>query len=390
MFPFLITFTILFFSSSSKSIKYIYVLSDEGYHLVTTLGYPYDATLFEINLSSDYSYITPLNYNRTRSTSVKSISFEKSNIENATCEHVKERIELVISQKEEYVIDDLDFLYYNRTFSKKDSMTFAHKMKNEFSLLHNLHKRGFIEHLRFGLIKRDEERGYFYFGDIPHKEVMNYSSVILNTEKDLQTWSVKLNKFYIGDKEYSNEFPMKFELSQRKLLLPLKIYELFQKEIFTPYVANKTCVYKQQEELYECSGEGLKYFPSIDLILDNIKFSLKGECLYKKIFEAKTYMIGKNTIDEWVIGVPFFEKYPVLFDYEKSTITVYGNTTFEAVPTVKQSNGLISNLSIYRYIIFGLLMIIGLAMLIIFYARKEELIQKVEKEKSKDILLQDI
>ena len=118
MFPFFITFALLFFSSSSKSIKYIYVLSDEGYHLVTTLGLPYDATLFEINLSSDYSYITPLNYNRTKSTSVKSIAFEKSNIENATCEHVKERIELVISQKEEYVIDDIDFLYYNRTFSK--------------------------------------------------------------------------------------------------------------------------------------------------------------------------------------------------------------------------------------------------------------------------------
>ena len=148
-------------------------------------------------------------------------------------------------------------------------------------------------------------------------------------------------------------------------------------------------MYKQQEELYECSGEGLKYFPSIDLILDNIKFSLNGECLYKRIFEAKTYMSGKNKDNEWVIGVPFFEKYPVLFDYEKSTITVYSNTTFEKVTTVKQSNGLFSNYS-WRYIVFGILMIIGLAMLIVFNARKEELIQKKKKEKSKDILLQDI
>lgn len=391
MFPFLLFFPFLFLSSYSKIIKYIYVLNDEGYHLVTTLGLPCDATFFEINLSSNYSYITPLNYNRTNSTSAKSIAFETSNVPNATCERLKERIELIINMNEEYVIDDIEFLYYNRTFSKKDSLTFAHNIKKkEYSLLHNLYKRGFIEHLRFGLVKRDEERGNFYFGGVPEEVVKNYSSMTLKIEKDIQTWKVTMNKFYIGDGEYNNEYPMKFELSQRKLLLPQKVYEILQQEIFTPYVANKTCFYKQQEELYECSGDCLQYFPNIELILDNIRFSLNGECLYKKVFEVKTYMIGINKeFDEWVIGVPFFEKYPVLFDYENSSMTFYSNTTFELSSTIQSNNSNINQRN-YRYILFILLMVIGLLLLGMFNRSKEEFIKRMDKEQSKNILLQDI
>ena len=102
---------------NSKVVRYIYNVNDYGYHLYITLGTPCDAAIFAINLLTNYSYITPLNYNRTNSSSVKSFGEKPSPLEleqkNISCELLQETIELVISMNNDILIDDMYFYYFN-------------------------------------------------------------------------------------------------------------------------------------------------------------------------------------------------------------------------------------------------------------------------------------
>ena len=385
---------------NSKVVRYIYNVNDYGYHLYITLGTPCDAAIFAINLLTNYSYITPLNYNRTNSSSVKSFGKKLSPLEleqkNISCELLQETIELVISMNNDILIDDMYFYYFNYTFVNKNTLTFAHIIPDtNFSILHNLYNRKKIDKLQFALFKTEEERGYFYFGGVPDNIIANLSNITITIEKDSKIWNAPLNKMIIGDKEFNNKHPMRFETNERKILFPHEMFAYLQDNIFNEYVKNKSCTFKQDNNVYECIGEHTKFFPNIDFIISNIKFPLNGENLYKKNFDVLTYQLSENLNgDEIIIGVPFFDKYPVLFDYENSLMTFYRNSSFQLIEEVKQSNMITWKvLEDVKFGIITVVLLFGIAIIIGICHKKEEWIKKIKKEKeenNRDILLQDI
>ena len=148
--------------------------------------------------------------------------------------------------------------------------------------------------------------------------------------EDQSIFCFRIDKITYEGEDYTTDICIDF--NSAGILAPASFYKRIEK-FFKPYMNNNTCKYTSLPNNYEFFIFCYDNFTQIDKLgkIDfnindfNLRhsFFLEGKELFMKVnngyvFLIRTYLF--YTADKWVLGLPFFGKYPVSFNLKKNMI----------------------------------------------------------------------
>ena len=171
---------------------------------------------------------------------------------------------------------------------------------------------------------------------------------------------------YQGE-DYTEEIGIDF--NSASIVAPSTFYKKVE-AFFEPFTKSKTCKYLVIPKSFESSifcydnFTDIEKFGNISFIINDFNFMhtfiLEGKELFKKVKGGYLFLIRTfafYTSKKWVLGLPFFGKYPVTFNLEKNLIG------FDIKINKDDNNGDKSNKD--SYISWILLGILGLLFILI-------------------------
>jgi hypothetical protein len=190
----------------------------------------------------------------------------------------------------------------------------------------------------------------------------------------------KMDKITYQEEDYTTEVGIDF--NSAGIVAPSSFYERLDK-FFEPYMNNNTCKYIILPKNYESSifcydnfthieNFGKIYFTINDF---NFKYTfiLEGKELFKKVNNGYLFMIRSYvyyTADKWVLGLPFFGKYPITFNLKKNLIGFDINKE-----NIDEGESNINKVNILPWIlvaVFAILLILVIAFNIYFFSHKKQ------------------
>ena len=190
----------------------------------------------------------------------------------------------------------------------------------------------------------------------------------------------KMDKITYEGEDYTTEVGIDF--NSAGIVAPSSFYERLD-QFFEPHMNNNTCKYIILPKNYESSifcydnfthieNFGKIYFTINDF---NFKYTfiLEGKELFKKVNNGYLFMIRSYvyyTADKWVLGLPFFGKYPITFNLKKNLIGFDINK--ENIDEDESNNNKENILPWILVAVFGILLILVIAFNIYFFSHKKQ------------------
>lgn len=331
---FILSFIFLSIISCSPHIIPIeYSQISGAYNIEYKIGSPSQTKFFEINLNIPFNFASNNLYRKHQSTTVMIYESGEESIETqkGKYEHLSDNL-IIQSINETITSKDFHFYNFEGYYDIYDSISLANKHKDlNFSLVHNLYNNKLIDKLQFGMINTGYKQGMLYLGGFPNNTIFNKNNFTCKINNSYSSWAFNINKVIVGNDQYDNDQIAYLQGNDRRILVPSKFFNFLKEKIFDSYVKNETCKFREilRYHFYECKYEHTNYFPNISYTIDNFTFQIDYHLLYRVIeYDNNTFrqfLIEENVFepDKWAFGIPFFTKFPVLFDYEKETLTFY-------------------------------------------------------------------
>jgi hypothetical protein len=254
------------------------------------------------------------------------------------------------------------------------SLNIENNELSDFSFIKELLRKKLINNYDIKLLydKNNLSKGKIIFGSTPpYTEPMHI-------EKN-SIFCFKIDRIIYQDEDYTTEIGIDFESGG--IMAPGKIYIKIA-NFFQPYLDNKICKYVFLSSNYDKSffcDESFNDFEKFDKIYFSLNdfdfkysFVLEGKDLFVKVkdgylFVLRTYIY--SAVDKWVLGLPFFSKYPVSLNFHKRLI---GFDINKNITDTKQNN---NNNSILPWALFGslaVILIIIIAVNLYFFVFKKK------------------
>lgn len=250
----------------------------------------------------------------------------------------------------------------------------------------------------------NDDNGEIIFGSYPHEIKEKYCESC--NEEDLieigniineveVIWSIK-GYIYMGDKMiYNYLISIEFELTLGFIIGSYNYKRIIEKDFFNEKILNNECfkqeVYKRNDvyDAYYCKKNvDISKIENLVLLIDKIKYKIEftyddlfseyGDYLFFNVLFTQEENIFKNN---FILGKPFFKKYPMVFNLNGQTETLgfyqnlflkkkeKGNENIDKNENAINTNNKSSAL-IWILIIIGIIIIILLAYIILRYLRR--------------------
>lgn len=331
---FLIFLFIFFAIEKCQIIPIKYQQISGAYNIEFKIGEGEESKYFEINLELPFSFASSYYYRKKLSKSVLTYETTQIEVENqlTTAEHLLDHLTLLSPTGNNITVQNFHFYYVNDILDVYDSLSLSYKSKKEeFSLIHTLYDNNQIGHKKFGMKEDGFKEGTLYLGGFPNDTVntMNNYTCKINTEYD--SWGCRLTKVIVGNDVYDNDEYALLQGNDRRVKVPSKFFNYLKEKYFNEYEKEGVCRYRQilRFNFYECLYNKTDNFPSFTFVFDNFSLPFEDKQLYRKVeYDNNTYkqfLIEENIIEptKWQFGIPLFRQYPVLFDYDNSSVTFY-------------------------------------------------------------------
>ena len=248
----------------------------------------------------------------------------------------------------------------------------------KYSFLNQLKEKKIIKNniLLFDLFNKS-----FYIDEIPQLYMEQKSISCKDIDNKSNLWKCKLNYIKIDNIPITMETEAIFDSGTNGIIFPIKYKDFFQNIIKNnPIFQKNKCEFQyfENDNVYElvCIHEikyskinNSEYF--LEFHLDKGKnnfFGIKLTDLFRE--DNKTfYLFFLKRKKEIVLGAPFFEKYPVLFNLEENLINIFGVGS-NLYKYNRKINYKIETIQIIVIIIIGLLIFLILVRIHCFYRRR--------------------
>ena len=286
---------------------------------------------FNIDLTTNFNWASTHYYSLSKSKTaiILSNNNETFNQDNQIPIHIADTF-----YHGNLAITPFNFILYNGVFEDYDTMTLCYKpLYHNHSLVNVFYDNGRIQRRTFAIVMTVEPEGLMFFGGMPSYIVSKYKyNHTCNITKHI--WGCALTKVKVGNDMYVNNDYSYFQTSDKRILVPKKFMAFLKEKYFDNYIKNNTCVFRgvMKYNYYFCLYNYTEYFPSISFYFDNVEILMNKDDLYFVVNTSqgdvyKHYLIEENVDDSntWVFANAFFKRRPMLFDYDKSTVTIYYN-----------------------------------------------------------------
>lgn len=207
-----------------------------------------------------------------------------------------------------------------------------------YSIIHKLFQEKIINNKFFVVDISDNSpnENKFYIGEIPPNIRKMNNVICLNSDDEINKhrnkyWRCPGEKYFFEGNEEKYEISSSIILDSgtNGIIIPKAEHTIFMKKIFSELIKESICKeVLHQEAIYQvqCYQDITNI---IGLKLPNLFISINGKVLtidILKLFniENKEFdLYFCDTLLGWVFGVPFFEQYATLFDYDKNEVTIF-------------------------------------------------------------------
>ena len=303
--------------------------------------------------------------------------------------------------------------YEGLMYNFEDEIIHERQMKIE-SFITQLKKNNIIKKKIFFIIyNKDNDNGKIIFGEYPHEtnycngcDEGYYNEIENIFVGDLDIiWSVK-GFIFSGEKQiYEYLCSIDFELNQGFIIGNDNYKNIIEKNFFNKKILIKECFKKEvrfQNKIYECfyckKNVDINNFENLILYINKIKYEIVFN--YKDIFEEKDEYLFFNIVfpnneykynNGFVLGKPFFKKYPIVFNVEGivEKIGFYHNLFIKENPnpnpniSTKKIN---KNRSDFHKISNFILILIGIFIIVLLSYIIRNNLKKSEKRKVNQLI----
>ena len=247
----------------------------------------------------------------------------------------------------------------------------------DFSFIKELKRKKLIETYDIKILynKGNLSQGKILFGSSP-----SYARPMHLDQNSI--FSFRVDQITYKNEDFTTEIGLDFYsgIIMAPSKLNMKITEFFQ-----PYLNNFTCKYVVLKTNYDKTifcDEDFNDFEKFDKIYFslydfgfNYSFILEGKDLFVKVkngylFVLKTYLYNAN--DKWVLGLPFFSKYPVTLNFDKKMIGFDIINKNKTVVEPKKNNNSILPWALFGSLACILIIIISINLYFLVFKRKRK------------------
>ena len=189
------------------------------------------------------------------------------------------------------------------------------------------------ELIRKNLIETYDIKILYNKGDISTGKIIFGSSPLYTRAMHIEQKSIfcfRVEQITYQNEDFTAEIGLDFDSGG--IMAPGKFYTKIAK-FFQPYLDRGVCKYVFLKNNYDKTffcDENFNEFEKFDKIYFNFNdfdfkysFILEGKDLFIKVnngylFVLRTFVY--NAIDKWVLGLPFFSKYPITLNFDKNLI----------------------------------------------------------------------
>ena len=281
-----------------------------------------------------------------------------------------------IKLNEEITIDDFKFICDQFGGEKLGlNLNIDNNELEDFTFIKELLRNKLIETHDIKILYNENN---FTSGKIIFGAPAKYT-IQMHVEK-ITIFCFKMDTITYQGEDYTTEVGIDF--NSAGIVAPSSFYDRLDK-FFEPYMNNNTCKYIVLPKFYESSifcydnftnieNFGKIYFEIKDFYF-KYTFILEGKELFKKVNNGYLFLIRSfvyYTADKWVLGLPFFGKYPITFNLKKYKIGFDINK--ENIIEDESNNNSDNILPWILVAIFGLLFIFVIAFNIYFFLLKKQ------------------
>ena len=147
-------------------------------------------------------------------------------------------------------------------------------------------------------------------------------------------WGILFNKIYVNEKSFNDFLDSEINFNYNSIIIPNDYWDYISNIYFNEYINLNICSIMQNSDkmrYFTCdknkfnkndiSKAPIIYFYSVQF---KYTFEIKGENLFELKNDKYYFLLFSQTYTySWILGKPFFKKYPFLYNIESKTISFY-------------------------------------------------------------------
>ena len=329
----------------------------------------------DIKLSFDTPYFS-ISYNYVENSTTLRPNEPHFTYYSKTEFYSAQKSEEKIKLNEEITIDDFKFICDQLGGEKLGlNLNIENNELEDFTFIKELLRNKLIETHDIKILYNENN---FISGKIIFGASAKYT-IPMHVEK-ITIFCFKMDTITYQGEDYTTEVGIDF--NSAGIVAPSSFYDRLD-QFFEPYMNNNTCKYIVLPKFYESSifcydnFTNIENFGKIYFVINDFNFKytfiLEGKELFKKVNNGYLFLIRSfvyYTADKWVLGSPFFGKYPITFNLKKYLIGFDINK--ENIIEDESNNNSDNILPWILVVIFGLLFILVIAFNIYFFLLKKQ------------------
>ena len=286
-----------------------------------------------------------------------------SKTEFVSAQKAEEKIKI----NEKISIDDFKFLCDKKGKTKFGiNLNYDNEEIKDFIFIKELLRKNLIETQDIKILYNENNfnLGKIIFGASPQYKIPMHV-------EQITIFCFRVSQVTYQGEDFTTEIALDF--NSAGIVAPAPVYKIFEK-FFEPFMKNNTCKYIILPNSYDSSifcNESFDSFEQFGKIYFNLNdfnfkhsFILEGKELFLKIKDGYIFLIRTYlyyTAEKWVLGLPFFGKYPVTFNLEKKMI---GFDINNVIKDVDDNNNKENNRSITTWILLSILIVLIIIVII--------------------------
>ena len=192
-------------------------------------------------------------------------------------------------------------------------------------------------------------------------------------------WKCRLNKIIVN----SNEFPyyltnlnknityMIIQSGSNVVYAPETFFNFLIDFVFNPYIKDGSCKLNENKSNIRCYTYHISEIPPVTFVIGNKQFVLTFSDLFDDNDFTSYYLIEKNPYNNnFIVGLPFLEKYTTFFDVDDNSMTFYSTTPIEEDFTIPgYANFKYKYSSLIKHIFTFILILSSICLIILLYTK---------------------
>lgn len=234
---------------------------------------------------------------------------------------------------------NLTFFYFDGYINGRNSIALAYRMfDKQYSIIHKLYNQKIINNNQFGLRFISRTSGIFSIGGFDDNINQNKKFVTCHINNNYIAWGCNVSKAIFGENEYKSYYSF-FDTTRDGIIAPEVVYNAIMEKIISKFIENKKCEFNQIKKTGEsviCDCNVVDTFPDLIFIIEESSYKIRKRDLFDFGLSCQFIIsAGFELNNIWVFGNSFIRQFPLLFDYQSKTVTVYKSDNINVICNTK-------------------------------------------------------